>query len=284
EMEAAGLVDIQLSKFGESPCFHYDGAELRETKVLDRKPGGGAGAVRGSVLYKGPFRELTDDLGRVLRRGERVAVDADAWERLKAGPAGSRRRQVAQGFLREEVGGPRRLVARTFARRLRLLHTFRHFRLYGVEVETGSSLHWRIIDEGREFLPYDLLDEDEAPELELEPIEVLLRAFLGSMVGPAQAFERIEAQVGDVRHVRTGLLAQPAVGLVDKAILVIVDAHCAYRAFAEVEDLVPRGRALSGEHVDLVVAVQMVFVSPVANLHAFEQIAGDRGVAGGGKE
>ena len=87
EMEAAGLVDIQLSKFGESPCFHYDGAELRETKVLARKPGGGAGAVRGSVLYKGPFRELTDDLGRAFRRGERVAVDADAWERLKSGPA-----------------------------------------------------------------------------------------------------------------------------------------------------------------------------------------------------
>jgi hypothetical protein len=87
EMEAAGLVDIQLSKFGESPCFHYDGAELRETKVLARKPGGGAGAVCGSVLYKGPFRELTDDLGCVYRRGERVAVDADAWERLKSGPA-----------------------------------------------------------------------------------------------------------------------------------------------------------------------------------------------------
>jgi hypothetical protein len=43
-----------------------------------------------------------------------------------------------------------------------------------------------------------LLNEDEAPELVFEPVEILLCAVLRSVVGPACAFEWIEAQVGDV--------------------------------------------------------------------------------------
>ena len=99
----------------------------------------------------------------------------------------------------------------------------------------------------------------------LEPIEVLLPTVLGPVVGPARALERIEAQVGDVRHVRMGLFAQPALGLVDEAVFVVVDAHRADRAFAEVEDLVPRGGAFAGDRGHLVVAVQMVLVGPVAD-------------------
>ena len=69
-----------------------------------------------------------------------------------------------------------------------------------------------------------------------------------------------------------GLLAQPALRLVDEAELVVVDAHRADRAFAEVEDLVTLGRALAGEHGRLVVAVEVVLVGPVADLHALEQV------------
>lgn len=87
ELEAAGLVDIQLTKFGESPCFRLDGAELRETKILARKPGHANAPVRGTVLYKGPFQSVTDETGRTFRRGERATVDAATWDRLKAGPA-----------------------------------------------------------------------------------------------------------------------------------------------------------------------------------------------------
>ncbi|WP_020474274.1 ArsI/CadI family heavy metal resistance metalloenzyme [Zavarzinella formosa] len=38
------------------------------------------------VLYKGPFRELTDDVGRVFPRGETVAVPPRIWESLRQGP------------------------------------------------------------------------------------------------------------------------------------------------------------------------------------------------------
>ena len=58
--------------------------------------------------------------------------------------------------------------------------------------------------------------------------------------------------------------SQPA-GLVDEAILVVVDAHGAERALAEVEDLVAGRRTLAGDHVHLVVAVEMVLVGPVAH-------------------
>jgi arsenite methyltransferase len=86
EIEAAGLVGIYMTKFGASPCFHAEGVEMRETKILAFKPQP-TGAATGTVLYKGPFRELSDDLGRTFRRGERVPVDTATWEELKASPA-----------------------------------------------------------------------------------------------------------------------------------------------------------------------------------------------------
>ena len=86
------------------------------------------------------------------------------------------------------------------------------------------------------------------------------------------------------RHVRCGLVTEPAVGLVDETILVVVNAHRADGAFAEVEDFVARGRAFAGDGGHLVVAVQMVLVSPVAEVHALEQLVGDVRIAGGVKE
>ena len=90
--------------------------------------------------------------------------------------------------------------------------------LFAISALTASRLKLAprciggILEEGLEFLAHHLLDEHEAPELVLEPVEVLLRAFFRAVVGPAGALERIEAQVGDVGHVRMGLLAQPACG------------------------------------------------------------------------
>ncbi|HEX5446211.1 MAG TPA: ArsI/CadI family heavy metal resistance metalloenzyme [Pirellulales bacterium] len=87
ELEAAGFTGIHYAKFGASPCFHFAGVELRETKLLANQPGRLGGSVEHTVVYKGPFRELRDDVGRLYRRGERVAVDAETRELLKAGPA-----------------------------------------------------------------------------------------------------------------------------------------------------------------------------------------------------
>ena len=69
-------------------------------------------------------------------------------------------------------------------------------RLDSIEVEARALLHWRKFNRShREFLDL-LLNEDETPELILEPIEVLLRSVLGPVVWPSCTLERIEAKVG----------------------------------------------------------------------------------------
>ncbi len=37
-------------------------------------------------MYKGPFRELVDDAGRVFRRGERAWISPARWELICSGP------------------------------------------------------------------------------------------------------------------------------------------------------------------------------------------------------
>ena len=62
------------------------------------------------------------------------------------------------------------------------------------------------------------------------------------------------------------LAADPAAGLVNEAILEVVDPHRGEVAFREVEDFVAGRRTLAGDHVQLVIAVEMVLVGPVADL------------------
>src|SRR6266536_578281 len=81
-----------------------------------------------------------------------------------------------------------------------------------------------------------------------------------------------------------GLFTEPAAGLVNETELVVVNAHRADRAFAEVEDFVTRGRTFAGDGGRLVVAVQVVLVGPVAELHTLEQLVSDVWVAGGSEE
>jgi hypothetical protein len=87
ELEEAGLVGVHYAKFGASPCFHFQGVEIRETKLLAYRPSDPAVAAC-VAIYKGPFREVRDDTGRVFRRGERVTIDEASRELLISGPAG----------------------------------------------------------------------------------------------------------------------------------------------------------------------------------------------------
>ena len=64
------------------------------------------------------------------------------------------------------------------------------FRLHGIEIETRALLHRRKLDRSHRQLFNLLLDEYKAPEFAFEPAEVLLRAFLGSVIGPACALKR----------------------------------------------------------------------------------------------
>src|SRR5213080_5457796 len=133
------------------------------------------------------------------------------------------------------------LLAGAFAGRLRLLHLFPHLRFHRVKIEARAQLHRRVIEESLEFLAHHLLDENKAPELELEPIEVLLSTFFRPIVWPALPLKRIETQVDQVRHIRFSLFTKPTLRLIDEPVLVVVNANRADGAFAEVEDLVTRG-------------------------------------------
>lgn len=86
ELEAAGFAGIHYAKFGASPCFHFQGVEMRATKLLAYKPQN-ATQPTWIAIYKGPFRELKDDQGRVFHRGERVRVDEATSRLLQSGPA-----------------------------------------------------------------------------------------------------------------------------------------------------------------------------------------------------
>ena len=52
----------------------------------------------------------------------------------------------------------------------------------------------------------------------------------------------------------------------------------------QVEQLVPLGRSFAFQEIHLVIAVEMVLVLAFAELHAFEQLLGDVGIARGSQE
>src|SRR5258705_10682579 len=146
------------------------------------------------------------------------------------------------------------------------------FRFHSIEIETRAPLHRRKLDRRHRQLFHLLLNKHKPPEFVFEPVEVLLRAVFSPAIGPARALERIEAKVDQIGHVRLGFFTQPASRLVDETIFVVVDAHGTQFAFAEVPDFVPVRWPFAGDHVHLVITVQMTFVGRVADLLALLQL------------
>src|SRR5215471_18134576 len=161
-------------------------------------------------------------------------------------------------------------LAGAFTGCLRLRHPLRHLRLHSVEVKTRAPLHRRVIKERLKLFRHHLLDEDKAPELVFEPIEVLLRTFFRSVVRPTLTLERIQPEVGDIRHINMGFFAQPAAWLIDKPEFVIVDTNCANRTFAEIKDFMTVRWTFAGDRIHLVVPIEVVLVGPLAQFHPFE--------------
>jgi catechol 2,3-dioxygenase-like lactoylglutathione lyase family enzyme len=86
-LEEHGFVGTFAQKFGISPNFQHEGCKMRELLVCAWKPAAAASTAPAQVVvYKGPFREVTDDAGQVYRRGERVTVDPQTLQRLQLGP------------------------------------------------------------------------------------------------------------------------------------------------------------------------------------------------------
>jgi hypothetical protein len=80
-LENAGFVAIRMLKFDTKPCFVRGGIGMRELQLEGFAPSLPKGEVE--VMYKGPFRELRDDEGRVFPRGRRVAVPSSVADRLR---------------------------------------------------------------------------------------------------------------------------------------------------------------------------------------------------------
>lgn len=83
-LEAAGFVGVRMLKFDAKPCFVRDGVGMRELQLEGWKPAA-ATPDTVEVMYKGPFRQVTDDHGRVFPRGTRVTLPAAAAGLLRTG-------------------------------------------------------------------------------------------------------------------------------------------------------------------------------------------------------
>lgn len=85
--EEAGFYGIRLLKRDEQPWQTIQGIEFRSVTVEAFKgKQGPCWELNQAVVYRGPFREVLDDDGHRLRRGERVAVCDKTFQLYRKAP------------------------------------------------------------------------------------------------------------------------------------------------------------------------------------------------------
>ncbi len=86
-LEEAGFHGIQIDKWEEEPFAVVEGIEFRSVTVTASKGKQGACLeANEAVIYAGPWKQVEDDDGHVLRRGERTAVCAKTYALLTQEP------------------------------------------------------------------------------------------------------------------------------------------------------------------------------------------------------
>lgn len=83
----AGFVDVAYDKWDEEPWQVVEGIEFRSVTVVAVKPAEDPVDAGHTVIYRGPFAELTDDQGALFPRGQRRAVSRAVYQRLMNGAA-----------------------------------------------------------------------------------------------------------------------------------------------------------------------------------------------------
>ncbi len=87
ELEAAGFHGIAIDQWVEAPFRVVDGIEFRAVTITAHKgKQGPCFEANQAVIYRGPWRQVQDDDGHVLRRGERAAVCAKTFRLLSSAP------------------------------------------------------------------------------------------------------------------------------------------------------------------------------------------------------
>lgn len=83
-IEQAGFVGLTCARYSHSPVFRFAGVEMRELLLsASKREEAAADEASRAVLYKGPFRSITDDDGVVFPRGEHVFVAPATFELLR---------------------------------------------------------------------------------------------------------------------------------------------------------------------------------------------------------
>jgi ubiquinone/menaquinone biosynthesis C-methylase UbiE len=91
ELERAGFYGIALEAWSEELFQVVDGIEFRSVTVTAHKGlEGPCDEAKQAVVYAGPWSEVRDDDGHVLRRGERTAVCAKTYDILTSEPYADR--------------------------------------------------------------------------------------------------------------------------------------------------------------------------------------------------
>lgn len=85
--EEAGFYGIQIEKYDAQPWQTVRGIQFRSITVTARKGKEGPCLERHqAVIYRGPWKEVRDDDGHVLRRGQRMAVCDKTYNLLTQAP------------------------------------------------------------------------------------------------------------------------------------------------------------------------------------------------------
>src|SRR5271163_3308262 len=140
-------------------------------------------------------------------------------------------------------------------------------------IKACALLHRWKLKESLCRLCHLLLHEHEAPELKCKPVVVGYRAVILAVVH-SRPFVGVQTEIDEDRPIDLLSGAKPAVGLVGKAVLIVIDAHGPKGSLGEIENLVSLRRTLAGDHVHLVVAVEVHFVSAGAEFLALPEVGG----------
>jgi arsenite methyltransferase len=86
-LEEAGFHGIAIDKWDPTPFRVVNGIEFRSVTITAYKgKQGPCYEANQAVIYRGPWKQVEDDDGHVLRRGERVAVCAKTFDLLTSDP------------------------------------------------------------------------------------------------------------------------------------------------------------------------------------------------------